>query len=97
MTEKRFKVNPMADGRGNIWYGLFDNNQSEYICDAWNGAERCCRLLNEQHEQIEKIKLKGLKVLDFYLEKLKTTDDFQGVRDEIWIVKQVLFEMGVIE
>ncbi len=52
---KRFKANPMADGRGNIWYGLFDNNESEYICDAWNGAERCCRLLNELYEENQKL------------------------------------------
>lgn len=83
MTEnKRFALRGSS-----IW---FDNGEEITSYDVLD-------LLNEQHEQIEKMKSKGLKVLDFYLEKLKTTNDFQGVRDEIWIVKQVLLEMGVIE
>lgn len=65
-----------------------------------------CGLLNEQQatisqleEKNDRIKTKGLKVLAFYESKLKDvvgTEDFQSVRDEIWIVRQVLYEMGVI-
>ena len=51
-------------------------------------------------EENDRIKTKGLDVLAFYESKLKDvvgTEDFQCVRDEIWIVRQVLYEMGVID
>lgn len=54
--------------------------------------------LNELHEENQKMKQKGLKVLEFYINKLKNTNnDIQSVRDEIWIVKHVLYEMGVLD
>ena len=94
MTEKRFIRN--------IGGQIYDTENDKFYNEDYAGKsleyeDDVVVLLNEQHNEIENMKSKGLKVLDFYLEKLKTTDDFQGVRDEIWIVKQVLFEMGVIE
>ena len=56
--------------------------------------------INKLKEENDRIKTKGLDILAFYESKLKDavgTEDFQCVRDEIWIVKQVLYEMGVID
>ena len=56
--------------------------------------------INKLKEENDRIKTKGLDVLAFYESKLKDavgTEDFQCVRDEIWIVRQVLYEMGVID
>ena len=56
--------------------------------------------INKLKEENDRIKTKGLDVLAFYESKLKDavgTEDFQCVRDEIWIVRQVLYEIGVID
>lgn len=59
-----------------------------------------CEKRKELQDENDRIKTKGLDVLAFYESKLKDvvgTEDFQCVRDEIWIVRQVLYEMGVID
>lgn len=71
------------------------------------GLKDCCKIMNEQEaiinklkEDNDRIKTKGLDVLAFYESKIKDvvgTEDFQHVCDEIWIVRQVLYEMGVID
>lgn len=86
MTEKRFTLKGLVEGVPNI-------------CD--NGEiieqEEVVTLLNELHKENQEMKQKGLMVLEFYINKLKNTNnDIQSVRDEIWIVKDVLYEMGVL-
>ena len=50
-------------------------------------------------EENERLKSKGLKVLEFYEYKSKNADrkEFENAREELWIVKEVLYEMGVIK
>lgn len=97
MSEQRFTIQK-ASGMY-LHLPIFDNDVEMADGDV-------CILLNEQQATIQSlkeendgIKTKGLDVLAFYESKLKNvvgTEDFQSVRDEIWIVRQVLYEMGVI-
>lgn len=80
-------------------------------CDVLNRLDLKLKTYNEQlgeqqatisqlEEKNDRIKTKGLKVLAFYESKLKDvvgTEDFQSVRDEIWIVRHILYEMDVIK
>lgn len=88
MTEKRFTLKGLIEGVPNIC----DNNE---IIEQ----EEVVMLLNELNEENQQMKSNGLNVLHFYENKLKNSKrkDFQSVRDEIWIVKQVLYEMGILE
>lgn len=110
MSEKRYLVKGygVAPNGENI-FGIFDSRtKSPYHLYAFNddGLNKIARIMNEQQstiqslkEENDRIKTKGLEVLAFYESKLKNvigTEDFQSVRDEIWIVRQVLYEMGVI-
>jgi len=54
--------------------------------------------VKQLEEENRQMKNNGLNVLRFYEYKLKNAkkEDFQSVRGELWIVKQVLYEMGVI-
>jgi len=55
--------------------------------------------LKKENEELSVMKLKGLKVLEFYEDKLKNADrkEFENAREELWIVKEVLCEMEVIK
>ena len=105
MSEKRFSF---LDGFS-LRYTCICDNQKGYRTNGVLKQDEVLEMLNalyEENKQLkgriqeyEEIKKKGLDVLGFYQEKLKNTtnhDDFQSVRDEIWIVKQVLLEMGVM-
>ena len=97
MSEKRFVC--IDVGYGDDWY-ITDNGKrlSEIeIVDLLNKQQVT---INKLKEENDRIKTKGLDILAFYESKLKDavgTEDFQCVRDEIWIVRQVLYEMGVID
>lgn len=53
----------------------------------------------ELNEQLYVMKSNGLKVLEFYEYKLKNADreESENAREELWIVKEVLCEMGMIK
>lgn len=91
---KRFRISKEDNTRV-----IDSSDKGEFWTVHGNEAYNLCILMNQLHEENEEMKKKGLDVLRFYQEKLKNTtnhDDFQSVRDEIWIVKQVLLEMGVV-
>jgi len=90
MTEKRFK-----------WVFIKDNElefQDNGIVKRFENY-RLEEFLNELNDENQQMKSNGLNVLHFYENKLKNSKrkDFQSVRDEIWIVKQVLYEMGILD
>lgn len=86
MTDERFKLNPMCDNRANIWYGLYDSKEREYVCDTWKGSEKCCRLLNDLNDENEKLRkavdncqFRTLDLLDYIKEKETVTH--QEIKD----------------
>ena len=99
-------IHKWSDGRYVLMFDehtffVWDNENDERMT-ALNVTKKLNEL-SEENEQLkeenDRIKTKGLDVLGFYESKLKNvigTEDFQSVRDEIWIVRQVLYEMGVI-
>ena len=97
MSEKRFKF--YSD---DYLVGIIDTATGKKLnhfatIDLLNEQQATISALKEENDGI---KTKGLDVLAFYESKLKDvvgTEDFQCVRDEIWIVRQVLYEMGVID
>ena len=67
--------------------------------DAIIRLEKENKELKRENEQLSVMKSNGLKVLEFYTYKLKNADkkEFDNAREELWIVKEVLSEMGVIK
>ena len=97
MTEKQF----VAIGE-NIW----QNGEVWCVAGGKHCADVIATALNEQHETIQEqkdtineMRDKGLNVLNFYEDKLKNakSEEVQEVREELWIVKFLLYEMGIIE
>ena len=83
---------------------LNDENEQLKSSDDITELETMIMKLKEENkelnEQLSVMKSKGLKVLEFYEYKLKNADnkkEFDNAREELWIVKQVLCEMGVIK
>lgn len=80
------------------WSGSYD----ELFEDVNRLEEENGQLQEENkglNEQLSVMKSNGLKVLEFYEYKLKNADkkEFDNAREELWIVKEVLSEMGVIK
>lgn len=97
MSEKRFKIDTTSE-IGHIYINNQDGEHMSWI-EVENTLNEQQATINKLKEENDGIKTKGLDVLAFYENKLKNvvgTEDFQSVRDEIWIVRQVLYEMGVI-
>jgi hypothetical protein len=84
MNEKRFTINDCR---------VLSNEQILKILNSLiDENEQLKQVINEMRDR-------GLNVLNFYEDKLKNAknENFQEVRDELWIVKLVLYEMGVID
>ena len=83
---------------GNKW-----DYDREKILDKFNEMDSEIKRLEKENkglnEQLSAMKSNGLKVLEFYEYKLKNADkkEFENAREELWIVKEVLCEMGVIK
>ena len=101
MTEKRFTI----DNFGFIFddeelvddvVGLL-NAQHEEIQQSKVLIKKYHNENTDLIKENEQLKLKGLEVLEFYVQKLKTSDDIEKAREELFIVKQVLHSMGLIE
>lgn len=74
MTKKRFTLVPMDNKNNEIWYGLFDNQELEYVANVWNGAEKICKLMNTLTEENEQLKneIKGMnKLLKSYRQTIE--------------------------
>ena len=94
---KDFKPPTFVDMRTAIHYDCEEsvellNSLSEEIDYLLTNMEKL-------EEENYRIKTKGLKLLDFYESKLIDvfgTEDYQEVCDEIWLVKFILYELGVL-
>ena len=73
---KRFELIPMCN-KNDIWYGVFDNLENEYVTDKLcDDSEKVCDKLNELNDENEQLKeqlldaneLKGIYV-DFLVDK----------------------------
>lgn len=99
MSDERFYITDTGlglDTESDEMYSFGDEEDFCRLFDKLNEQQATIQSLKEENDGI---KTKGLDVLAFYESKLKNvvgTEDFQSVRDEIWIVRQVLYEMGVI-
>lgn len=100
MTKNRFEIvksKLIKDG----W--VISDKLKQFTFPTLRGDKRAlfsyCKALNELSKENERLKSKGLKVLEFYEYKLKNTDseEFENAREELWIVKEMLYEMGVIK
>lgn len=75
-------------------YCVLDKVQHKHLCLA-----EVVKLLNELSEENERLKSKGLQILDFYESQLLDafgTEDYQTAIDKWSLIKFVLCEMGVI-
>lgn len=108
MTEKRFICNnkSIINTQTDELINASSEKSAEIIVDWLNEFENENEQLKEKNkelkQEIEKLstmKTKGLKVLEFYEDKLKHADkkELENAREELWIVKEVLCEMGVIK
>lgn len=99
MSEERFYITDTGLGLDTVSDEMYSFGDEEDFCRLFDKLNEQQSTIQSLKEENDGIKTKGLDVLAFYESKLKNvvgTEDFQSVRDEIWIVRQVLYEMGVI-
>jgi hypothetical protein len=99
MSEQRFYITDTGLGLDTVSDEMYSFGDEEDFCRLFDKLNEQQSTIQSLKEENDGIKTKGLDVLAFYESKLKNvvgTEDFQSVRDEIWIVRQVLYEMGVI-
>ena len=97
LNEQYEQINTLCESRREL---ISANN--EYRMRETELAQELSGLVdeNEQLKQvINEMRDRGLNVLNFYEDKLKNAknENFQEVRDELWIVKLLLYEMGFID
>ena len=94
MIEKRFRY---VDATDEVDEHIIDYDTEPHF--EYYTLKGATDKLNELVEENQQLKSKGLKVLEFYEDKLKNADrkEFENAKEELWIVKEVLCEMGVIK